>query len=172
MRNKTLIFIVLIFLFLFSCRKINSYQEPVGNLNLDISFTMKYYPCLIDTACGCLSKTSDLWAYWEPNVLITDSNGNTVFSQKARKIHVSNFSLPEGKYSIRYSMELWGGIKTPYPDGITACDSVRDIWKWRFAPGYPEYCINKNKYRYKALDTTEIFVVNRKEQISLNRIFY
>jgi hypothetical protein len=171
MLNKTLIFIVLVILYLFSCRKINSYQEPVGNLNLDVSFTMRYYPCLIDTACGCLSKKSDLMAYREPNVLITDSNGNVVFSKTARKIHVYNFSLPEGKYSIRYSMELWGGIKTPYPDGITACDSVRDIWKWKFAPGYPEYCINKNKYNYIALDTTEYFSIRKKQQINLLRSF-
>jgi len=158
--NMRLFFPVVILLFV-SCKKNNN--KYWGSVSANITFNVKYYPCVIDTACGCLNKTSDLWAYWEPNITIKDSHENVVFTKRARQINIYNMPLNEGKYSIRYHMELWSGV--------ALCDSMRDIWKWQFAPGYPEYCINKSKFNYKTLDTTEFFIIAKKGVININRTF-
>ena len=160
--KKIKVLLSLVIILFISCNKSNKNKDS-GSLNLNVSFNVKYYPCVLDTVCGCLNKTSDLWAYWEPNILIKDSNGNVVFKKEARQINIYNLPLQAGKYSIRYYMGLWSGV--------SVCDSMRDIWKWQFAPGYPEYCINKNKYNYKTLDTTEIFIINNNVVIDIHRSF-
>jgi hypothetical protein len=145
-----------------SCHK-NNTEKFRGNLNLSFKFTDKKYNIVNDTQCGCQTTTRpDLFAYSTPEITIKDTYGNIIYKKYGSEINLVNFPLTEGNYSIRYQADL---IET------TPCDSAMDIWKTAINWGATPYCINKNKYNYKNIDTVENITVIKKAVITVSRVF-
>lgn len=161
-RTKQVVTFLLIVYVLVSCQKHNA-EDYRGNLNLSFKFNDKLYNIVNDTQCGCaFTGRPAIYAYYPPDITIRNASGEAVYQKYGREIYLVNYPLPEGNYSIRYKADL---IET------TACDSVSDIWKVVDNTMVKQYCINKNKYNYRPIDTTEYFTVKRKVLSIVERSF-
>jgi hypothetical protein len=153
----------LILLVFIGCIKTDTSKEKRGYLNLTSSFVMKTYPNVTDTQCGCPSEKMDIHAYWGPEMIIKNEQGVVVYSNYYRNTNLIQFPLLEGRYSIQFKMKV--------KELLSCCDSARDIWKAEVFPGQTVYCVNKMKYNYKDIDSTEYFEIKRELTSTLKRDF-
>lgn len=150
-----------VLIMVFCCKRDDS-DNTRGNLNLDFKFNMKTYTNVADTLCGCPTGNDEIWAYEEPWVTIRDASGKVHYQVRSREVNLINYPLQEGNYSIQYEILV---------KQLLACDSLRDLWKIEVYPGSTKYCVNKSKYNYRNIDTTEYFVIKRKGQKTLSRLY-
>jgi hypothetical protein len=147
-------------LVLAACIKLNPAKQSQGQLNLNFRFNMKYYPMVKDNLCGCTGTGNELYAYTTPKVIIRDEYGQKVYQSFSLELGLKEYPLQEGKYSVQYKADL--------ADYIT-CDSVRDIWTHTTNDRSLVFCVNKNNFKFKSLDTTEYFEIKRRQTTVLSR---
>lgn len=157
-----IVYLLLCVMIAAGCIRQNLAEAGHGRLDLSFRFSMKNYPMVKDSLCGCTQSGHELAAYRSPGITIRDEQGRKVYEAYSLEIILEGYPLQEGKYTAQYRANLVD---------YKVCDSAHDIWSLTTYDGTQVFCVHKNKFNYKSLDTTEHFEIRRGQATVLSRYY-